>query len=456
MLELLLLAVGISSATVAKVLTWAGILGIAGVIYGMLKRYETRTVLLSAGFILSFLTLQPLSAFKAFETSLMTMMIKTILPVVGFASVMKLTKCDAHMVNLLVGVTSRMRLLVVPAVVVATSFINISLTSAAGVSAAVGAVMIPLMMSMGVHPAVAGAAIMAGTYGSKLSPGSAHNSYIASELLKNNDVMGVIGVHYKVTIACIFIGAIGLTLFALFRKELSGYVLPEDRQLETIEKPKIHLAIIPLIPVALLTLSAVISGASAPEWGKNLLAHVPWFKKLSVCTAMLIGTFLGLLATRTAPSAATKEFFKGMSNAYGSIIGIILAAGVFVGGLHAVGLIEAMVGVMKSMRSIALYTATFGPFILAIITGSGDAAAMAFNAAVTPFARDFGMGIAELGSLSTLAGSLGRTVSPIAGATVLCAGLAGCSPVEIAKRNAPGIFIALIYGMIMLGGTPAP
>ena len=55
-----------------------------------------------------------------------------------------------------------------------------------------------------------------------------------------------------------------------------------------------------------------------------------------------------------------------------------------------------------------------------------------------------------MGSLAALAGALGRAASPIAGATIIAAGIANISPFEIAKRTGPGVFIASIFAMIML------
>ena len=49
----------------------------------------------------------------------------------------------------------------------------------------------------------------------------------------------------------------------------------------------------------------------------------------------------------------------------------------------------------------------------------GDAATQAFNEAVTPHAEAFGMTILGLGGLAFLTGALGRTMSPLAGVTIL-------------------------------------
>ncbi|MDR2503740.1 MAG: C4-dicarboxylate transporter DcuC, partial [Deltaproteobacteria bacterium] len=189
------------------------------------------------------------------------------------------------------------------------------------------------------------------------------------------------------------------------------------------------------------------------EWGKALLGKAPWLssKVMTVPTAMLIGVVLGMLATRTNPTAAIKDFFKGAGDGYASIMGIIIAAGVFVAGIRACGLQQAGIEALQQASDAVKWAAGIGPFLLGMVSGSGDAAALAFNKAITPNATDFGMSIAQLGSIATLGAALGRTMSPLAGAAIVCAGLAGVNPVEIAKRNAPGMLIALVVIILMLG-----
>lgn len=135
--------------------------------------------------------------------------------------------------------------------------------------------------------------------------------------------------------------------------------------------------------------------------------------------------------------------------AYGSVIGIIIAAAVFTKGMEIIGLTNALIVVMKDSQSIAKLAAAFGPFIIAILSGSSDAAALAFNGAITPHANQFGYGVIEMGSVAQIVGALGRSMSPVAGAAIVCAQLAGVSTIEITKRNGPLMFVAAI--IIMMG-----
>lgn len=391
-------------------------------------------VLFCAGLLMATVAGNPLAALNAFSTRMVTgSLIEPILSVMGFAYVMKLTECDKHLIHLLSNFMKKIRPLLIPLAVLVTFGINISLPAASGVAAAVGAVIVPILMSAGVHPVIAGAAVLAGTYGSMLSPGLSHNAFIAN--MVKIGVMDVISVHMMADMVCACIGAISLTIVARILKEDRGYHLADEKQVEAVSV-KYLWAIIPLVPVALLI--SVSFGV------------IPGVKKLEVSHAMLIGTILGVIVTRKKPADVSKSFFEGLGWSYAQIMGIIIAAAVFVSGMKAIGLIDAFINFLITSPSIVKIAASFGPFLLGLISGSGDAAALAFNEAVTPHAAKFGLEVTKMGSLAALAGALGRTASPISGACIVCASLAGVSPMEIAKRNVPGMIIAVIVGMLIL------
>lgn len=413
-------------------MTIVGIVVIIASVYFLVKSVEARLVLIAAGLLMATIAGTPLAAFDAFAERMITGgLIQAILSVMGFAYVMKLTECDKHMINLVSGGLQKIGIFLIPGAVMATFLINIALPSAAGTAAAVGAVFIPLLIGVGVHPGIAGAAVLAGTFGSMLSPGLSHNPFIAE--IAGTDAMSVIGVHSTATIVSGLIGAISLGIIAFMFKEHKGFSSSEHR-IEKLEKVSFLRAIVPVIPVVILIL------------GNSVLPVL----EMGIPHAMIIGVIIALIVTRKNVQQITKSFFDGMGKAYGDIMGIIIAASVFVGGLNAIGIVDTFIEAMINTPSIVNVAATFGPFLLGVVSGSGDAAAFAFNEAVTPFANQFGIEIENMGSIAALGGALGRTMSPICGATVVCAGIAKVSPMVLAKRNAPGMIIAAIVSMFIL------
>lgn len=398
----------------------------------LIKRYEARMVLVAAGIVMCACAGNPMAALNSFAKGMGSSMISSACSSMGFALVMRFTGCDKHLINFLAKGLTKVHFLIIPGVVLATFAVNMALPSAAGTAAAAGAIFIPIMMGAGIHPAMAAAAVKCGTYGSMLNPGLAHNPFVAK--IAGVSVMDVIAFHYKANLASLVIAAITITVIAYMTHENKDH-FAEGLELEENFKVNYLYALMPIIPIAILLLGAT--------------KIVPVFK-MGVAQAMIIGCILALAVTRTNPAELTKSFFDGMGKAYADIIGIIISAGVFVAGMNAMGLVKAFTNAMLNNPAIVKIAASVGPFLLGLIVGSGDAATFAFNEAITPHAADFGMTPVQMGSMATLGGTLGRTMSPIAGATIIVAGIAGVNPMEIAKRNALPMVLAMVVGMTVL------
>ncbi|KAE9538319.1 C4-dicarboxylate transporter DcuC [Ursidibacter maritimus] len=423
----------------AEFKTIVAIVGIIATIYLLIKKYETRTVLIGVGLVMAVLALNPMGALDAFAKSMTSGgLIMAICSSMGFAYVMKYTECDTHLVHLLTKPLSGLKFFLIPIATIITFFINIAIPSAAGCAAAVGATLIPVLKSAGVRPAMAGAAILAGTFGSMMSPGSSHSAMISE--MSGLTITEVNLSHAPYTIIAGAIGMVVLTLLVVvfkdYGKEHQENYLKEHTESEShFSKVNVLYAIAPLVPLIILVIGGTsLQKAPGLEW-----------TKMGVPQAMLIGTIYAIVVTRTSPSKITNEFFNGMGNAYANVLGIIIAASVFVAGLKATGAIDSAIEFLKHSNEFVRWGATIGPFLMGLITGSGDAAAIAFNTAVTPHAPELGYTHVNLGMASAIAGAIGRTASPIAGVTIVCAGLAGVSPVEIIKRTAPGMILAVLF-----------
>lgn len=411
----------------------AGMLIVCVVVVALVKGYDARLVLVGSGILMACIGGVPMASLDAFAKSMTNSgLIQAVCSVMGFAMAVRFTECDKHLINAMASVISRIRFFLIPGVVIGTYLVNIALPSAAGTAAAAGAIFIPLLMAAGVGPAMAAAAVKCGTYGSMLNPGLAHNPFVAK--IAGVDVMDVIGFHYKANLASLLVATIAITALAHILKEDKGHI-PENLQTDKSFQVNFLYALMPVIPIVILLLGST--------------SLVPIFK-MGVPQAMVIGAILTLVVTRTRPKALSDAFFDGMGQAYGKIIGIIISAGVFVSGLTSIGLVKLFIDAMLSNPAIVKLCAAFGPFLLGLLTGSGDAATFAFNEAITPYAQQFGMTEVQMGSMATLGGTLGRTMSPIAGATIICAGIAGINPMEITKRNALPMVGALVVGMLIL------
>ena len=292
-----------------------------------------------------------------------------------------------------------------------------------------------VLYEKGVRPAMAAAVIISSTLPNYWSPGSTDNIYVAK--LANIPVMDMVTYVAPTTLilsalSIVFVMIVCL-LFKDYRKEgfgSTGVHPGEDIQKklpDLPEKPNLLMAFAPLLPVVLLfVISLCFPGV-----------------KMSVATAMLMGLIYVMIVTRLNPQQLCSKFFDGMGSGYGSILGIIIAAGVFASGLRATGVIDLFVNYLTHANEVAKIGGSVGPYVFGVLTGSGDAAAFAFNEAVTPHAAEFGMKIDGLGYLAMIAAGLGRMSSPLAGGLILLSGIAGVSPIEVVKRTAPAAIITL-------------
>lgn len=424
----------------ATALVLSGGLVLIATIILLIKQFDTRTVLIGSGILLCCLSLSPLSAFDAFAQRMTTTaLVQSICSSMGFAFVMKYTQCDLHLVRLLTGSIKKLGILLIPLAVVVTFFISIAIPSAAGVSAAVGATLIPLLIASRIHPAIAAGTVITGTIGATLNPGVAHNAQVAS--IAKKQIMDFVIYHAPLSVGTMVIGAVCLTLVAILRKEIrmspEALLLAQDStggksvappQMD-IAKVNVLWALAPFMPVILLVLSNL-----------QLLGET----KLSVTAAMIIGSLYALLVTRSNPKNITTEFFNGMGSSYANILGIIVAAAVFIEGLKACGLMDSFIQFLIHEPDFARWGGSIGPFLMGLVTGTGDATAFAFNDAVTPSANKFGFLPENLGAGVMYAACIGRNMSPIAGAMIVCAGLANVNPLAVAKRTALGMIISLL------------
>lgn len=416
---------------------WMAMLVVAATIYGLIRRWETRLVLIAAGLFMALLSLDPLIAFQQFDKSMTNAsLIIAICSAMGFAGVVSLTKCDVHLVALLTRPLGKLGVFLLPASMCVTGLCSVAIPSTAGLCASVGPTLIPLLIRAGFKPAIAAAAVVGGTTPALLNPGVAHNVFVAK--LADMGVMDLIGMFSSKILLFSAAVIVGLTIVCVvyrdYLKANSSENSASAAEASNLpEKINLLYALAPLLPVIMLI-------------GFSLWTEI----RISVATAMLCGTIYALVVTRSDPATITTKFFDGMGSGYAKILGIIIAAGVFAAGLRAAGVIDMMIEALTNSNEWARIGGSFGPYLMGVITGSGDAAAFAFNEAVTSHAAEFGMTIPSLGYLATISGSFGRLSSPLCGGLILVAGIAQVAPLDIVKRTFPVMFVMLIGAYLFI------
>ena len=159
----------ILSAVVILAMCWA-----------LVKKYETRLVLIAGGLILACMAGDPLAPLVSFSKSMkQANVFEVIIASMGFAAVVKMTGLHTHLIAVFLKLLKKAGPFVIIGVSLATTIVNSAIPSAAGTSAAVGTIFIPLLLSAGVPAPLAAAAVMAGLYGGNLNPGHVHPTIVA-------------------------------------------------------------------------------------------------------------------------------------------------------------------------------------------------------------------------------------------------------------------------------------
>ncbi|GAA6296435.1 hypothetical protein F220043C3_48690 [Enterocloster asparagiformis] len=429
-------------------MVWAGALIVLITFAAILKNLEARMVLILSGAAMALIAgIAGVEgcfdgAMQAFISQLINeSLVPTICACMGFSAVMEYTKCSSNLVYLLTRPLQKVRFAVVPGAILITWLINIVVMSAAGCAATVGTLLVPMMLGLGVHPATAAACILIGTWGNVMNPGQSFNVQVGElasmtglEVVSSFTVVAVIALAASI----VLLSVIDITMVKKGNKQGAAYAAePGSADREAVKSAPVKInyfkALIPATPIIFL-----------------LLGNAGVLPNFDITVWMLSCSVLGLLLDVRHVQDGVKQFFNGVGNSYRDIITLMAAASVFTFGMNAVGLTGALVDVMKNSTAIARLGAGFGPFIIAALSGSGNAAAIAFNTSITPHAADLGYAVEAMGSVAQIAAAIGRSASPVAGVTIICAKMAGVSPMDVVKRSILPMLAAVLIFMFML------
>lgn len=429
-------------------MVWAGALIVLITFAAILKNLEARMVLILSGAAMALIAgIAGVEgcfdgAMQAFISQLINeSLVPTICACMGFSAVMEYTKCSSNLVYLLTRPLQKVRFAVVPGAILITWLINIVVMSAAGCAATVGTLLVPMMLGLGVHPATAAACILIGTWGNVMNPGQSFNVQVGElasmtglEVVSSFTVVAVIALAASIVLLTV----IDIAMVKKGNKQGAAYAAePGSADREAVKSAPVKInyfkALIPATPIIFL-----------------LLGNAGVLPNFDITVWMLSCSVLGLLLDVRHVQDGVKQFFNGVGNSYRDIITLMAAASVFTFGMNAVGLTGALVDVMKNSTAIARLGAGFGPFIIAALSGSGNAAAIAFNTSITPHAADLGYAVEAMGSVAQIAAAVGRSASPVAGVTIICAKMAGVSPMDVVKRSILPMLAAVLIFMFML------
>jgi len=391
---------------------------------------DVRFVLFVAGLILVGAVGEWWVVFDTFQKSLgKAEIIGPICSAMGYAWVLKATGCDAQMVRLLVRPLQRYRWALVPGGCAVGFMANMAMTSQTACAAAVGPILIPLMIAAGHRPLIAGATLVVGCSvgGNLFNPGEP--DIVAIHSVTQWLVGPIIDRAVLPNLVSFVTATLVLTVMGHRSTKGSSQVATPEIHGEPVHLVK---ALLPPLPVLLLLLL---------QPGLNLVPSLfdIYPGGLHVSMVMLACTAIVLAVTWQREWAhhvamVTREFFSGMGYAFTHVISLIVAAACFIAGLNAVGAISVTAGLLASAPSLATALSPVLTAGLAYVSGSGTAPSVSFTQAMLPaITMSNPLHAVDLGVLGAIGASLGRTMSPVAAIVLFTATLVEARPIDLVR-----------------------
>ena len=450
----------------------------------VVKGWDVRLVLLAAALLIGLANGDVAPVVRTFLATFANE--KFVVPIctaMGFAYVLRHTGCDRHLVLLLVRPLRRVRWLLVPGVITVGFLVNIPVISQTSTAVCIGPVVVPLMRAAGYSMATIGACLLLGVSvgGELLNPG-------APELATVRDKTGISqqqqATEYLPPLVFTQL-AVSMLLFWLLsglweRREAANtpavHAESDPAKVPEPEDPRVNIlkALLPLVPVVLLFASGpplhilevpqrwVVP--QPPERASAAVAGEPAAiaaeaKKQRAYSSRLIGLamLVGVLAVAVVvPSQArgcVKQFFEGAGYGFTNIISLIVIANCFGKAIEGAGLAHLLGELIAEFPRLMQPLAAFVPLGFATVTGSGMASTQSLYGFFHAPAVALGIDPVSVGSMVSVGAAAGRTMSPVAAVTLMCATLTGTNPFTLAKRVAVPLLggIAVMVVLRMAG-----
>jgi DcuC family C4-dicarboxylate transporter len=443
---------------------FAALLVIAAAVWAIVRRIDVRLVLLLAALALGGLAGRVDVIVQKFLTTLVSE--RFVLPIgcsLGFAYVLRQTACDQHLIHLLLRPIHRVRPLLIPGAVLVGALVNIPVISQLSTAVLVGTVLVPLLRATRFSSVTIGAGLLLGSSigGELLNPGAPEVRTISEAstamLTPNNWIAHVLPLFLiELTVAMGLFWLLSLRAESRDTKKTEAAV--EDDPIASFRINPVK-ALVPFVPIAL------IFATGLPEPFRLFRVPRPWLVDVEhfhgseaelqasfdcrlISAAMLVGVAAAALTDRHHIHRTALTFFEGIGFAFERIISLIVGASCFGEGVRQVGLATLLGGALEARPEMLAPAAVFLPFSFAMLCGSGMATTQSLFGFFVEPAHHLGYDPLQLGAMLSLASAAGRTLSPVAAVTLMCASLTGVNPLHLLRRLALPLLAGILAMLI--------
>jgi len=398
----------------------------------------------------------------------------------GFAYVLRHTACDRHLVLLLVKPLRVVRWLLAPGVVAVGFLVNIPIISQTSTAVCIGPVVVPLMRAAGYSMPTIGACLLLGASvgGELLNPGAPELLTVFTANPGNPRATPQSqAANYLPPLVFTQLAVSMLVLWAMSawweRKSPLGVGGPdapeEDKLSPSPDRINFLRALVPVVPLVLLfvagpplNLFEVPQRWVAPRPSEATSASVagvpaalsmearkdPSYNSRLIGLAMLVGVAVAMAVTPRRARECVKEFFLGAGYGFTHIVSLIVTANCFGKSIESAGLAQALGRIIADAPNLMQPLAAFVPLAFAAASGSGMASTQSLYGFFHAPALALEIDPVSVGALVSLGAAAGRTMSPVAAVTLMCAMLTQTNPFTLAKRVAVPLLVGIAIVVI--------
>jgi len=381
----------------------------------------------------------------------------------GFAYVCKFTRCDAHLVNLLVAPLRVVRPLLIPGGIAVAFVVNSAIVSQTSTVAVVGPVLIPLLLAAGVSRKTAGALLLLGGSmgGELLNPAAIEVTAI--KLLTKQDAILVVKKMLPYNLVASGTALLVFWLMSFYwqkhdTRDIEEHVaevgkagslsaMMNSDHVEPLARVNVLKALVPLVPILLLMFVKpnIPLPAAFVYSDTNKIAE-----QASIAAAMIIGAACAAIVSLENIDGLVAAFFEGAGFTFVHVIPVIIGATMFARGVEMNGLIEQMARALRSSPHFIGAAALLVGWLMAMVTGTAVGTAPLVINMMLPIALPRGLVAAtRTGSIAAIAAQFGRTASPVAPVAVMCATLSRHRVETLVKRVIPPMICGAIVMLLL-------
>ncbi len=441
----------------------AGI-GTAGVGYVLVKKYKPQGVLIACGilFMVSAIILGKGPLVPAKESSglvwfdilavmkhefarTLPFLGLTIMTIGGFVRYMEKCGANESLVELAMRPLKFVRspLLILMLCYVISQVVTLFVPSHAGIGLLLMLTMYPVLVRTG-STTLTALAVIATSKFTDLGPLSS-NAVLAAHTAGMDPT--IYFARYQLPVGIPAIIAVGIAHYFIQpwwdKREGAAATIPSPAATEsTHTRPSAIYAVLPALPLVLVIIFSPLVGS-----------HIKLDAIMAVLFCTIITMVFELIRLRS-PRAVVDNlmvFFEGMGKQFTLVVSLIIAAEIFGAGLVKIGAIDTLISSAQS-AGWGLRAMVFAISAIMIgcsfVMGSGNASFFSFASLAPKIATYLHVAPVIILLPMEITSGFGRCMSPITPAIVAIAGIAGASPIQVAKRCVIPVAAAIVANMI--------